>query len=100
MNGQCRKPAAARRACAAIRFAWTERAVLIRTAKYLGTCRKAVPWYLKALAVAALAMKCMPLDFGLDETLFAVIGLLLYRRQRMLLRACWHAAQMDIGGTR
>lgn len=78
------------------RWVWANRRTLIRTAKYLGTCRKAVPWYLKAVVVLALVIKCLPVDFGIDETLLAAVGAVLWWRHRPLLMACYRAAQLDV----
>ena len=61
----------------------------IHAAKYLPTVRSAVPWYIWPLLAVASAVKAMPVDFGVDEVLFALIA---WRRPD-LLRALYREAQ-------
>lgn len=78
------------RAKAVIR--WASQAA--RTCRYLWTCRAAIPWPVKALLAMAMVIKCLPLDFGVDEALTAIAVLLLQRFRPGLIRACWQAASL------
>lgn len=80
-------PAQARRR--AVTFART----CVRAAKYLPTVRRAVPWYVWPVLGLASAVKCMPLDFGADETLFAIAFALIAWRRPGLLKALYREAQ-------
>lgn len=72
--------------------------VAIGTAKYLATCREALPRWLRALLGVALVCTCLPgvPDFGLDEAIYLVAGTVIWLRHRPLLRACWRAAQLEV----
>lgn len=73
--------------------------VAIGTAKHLGTCRAALPKWMRALLAVALFCTCLPgvPDLGLDEAIYLVVGTVLWVRHRPLLRACWRAAQLEAG---
>ena len=65
----------------------------VHAARYLPTVRGALPWYLWPLLAVASAAKAMPVDFGVDEVLFALaFGLIAWRRPG-LLRALYREAQ-------
>src|SRR5260370_36694010 len=64
-----------------------------RTCRFLWTVRAAIPWPVKILLVVAMAVKCLPLDFGVDETLTAIAVVILHWMRPGLMRACWRAAR-------
>jgi hypothetical protein len=41
-----------------------------------------------------MAIKCLPVDFGVDEALTVVAVLLLCRLRPGLMKACWRAAKI------
>jgi hypothetical protein len=65
----------------------------VHAARYLPTVRRAVPWYVWPLLAVASAVKALPVDFGVDEALFAVAFALIAWRRPGLLRALYHEAQ-------
>lgn len=71
--------------------------LLIRAAKFLYTVRAALPKWMRGLLSVAIFCTCLPgvPDFGLDETIYTVVGLLLWFRYRPLLRVIWHAAELE-----
>lgn len=71
---------------------------LVMLAKYVGTCRQALPRPMRWALAVALFCTCLPgiPDMGLDETIYAVVGALLWWRHRRLVRTCWHAAVMEV----
>jgi hypothetical protein len=83
----------------AARFAWwaathpvTFGRTATRAAKLLPTVRHAIPrWIWPILGLAAL-VKCLPLDFGADETLFAVALVLIAITRPGLIPALWAEA--------
>jgi hypothetical protein len=84
-----RAPDIARAARQARLFAVT----CIHAAKYLPTVRRAVPWYIWPLLAIATAVKAVPVDFGVDEALFALAFALIAWRRPGLLRALYREAQ-------
>ena len=71
--------------------------IAVRTAKYLHTCRDALPRWLVWLLRAAMVLTCLPgvPDLGIDELIYLVAGTVIWFRHRALLRACWRAAQLE-----
>lgn len=69
-------------------------AVAGRTARYLWTVRAAIPWPVRVILAVAMAIKCLPFDFGVDETLTVVAAVILQRTRPGLLKACVRAAQV------
>lgn len=71
--------------------------LLIRAAKYLFTVRAALPAWMRWLLVIALpaTMALGVPDFGLDETIYVVVFLVLWFRHRRLIRVIWHAAELE-----
>src|SRR5258707_248530 len=69
-------------------------AVAGRTCRFLWTVRAAIPWPVKILLVVAMAVKCLPLVFGVDESLTAIAVVILHWMRPGLMRACWRAAQI------
>lgn len=71
---------------------------IIQAAKYLATCRAALPRWMQALLGVALVCTCLPgvPDFGLDEAIYVVIGMVLWFRYRPLLRVVWAAARLEV----
>ena len=65
----------------------------VRAVKLLPTVRRAVPAYVWPVLGLAAAVKCLPLDMGADETLFAVAALLILWRRPGLLEALYREAQ-------
>ena len=65
----------------------------VQAAKYLPTVRRAVPWYIWPLLATALAVKALPVDFGVDEALFAAAFALIAWRRPGLLRALYREVQ-------
>ena len=65
-----------------------------RTCRYLWTARAAIPWPVKVLLGLAMAIKCLPLDFGTDELLTVLAVLLLNRLRPGLVKVCWQAAKV------
>jgi hypothetical protein len=64
----------------------------MHAAKHLPTVRRALPWYTLPIVVLAALIKCLPLDFGLDETLFSIAFVLVLWRRPGLLEALYHEA--------
>ena len=64
----------------------------VHAAKMLPTVRHALPWYVWPVLGLAAAVKCLPLDFGLDETLFAIAFALVLWQRPGLLEALYHEA--------
>lgn len=62
-------------------------------AKMLPTVRRALPWYVLPIVILAAAVKCLPLDFGADEALFAVAFALVLWKRPGLLEALYREAQ-------
>jgi len=79
----------AARARRAVRFART----CVRAAKLLPSVHQAVPRYVWPILALAAVVKCMPLDFGADETLFAVAFALIAWKRPGLLKALYREAQ-------
>ena len=73
----------------AMRFAVT----CVHAATYLPTVRRALPWYMWPLLAVASAAKAVPVDFGVDEALFALAFALIAWRRPGLLRALYREAQ-------
>lgn len=72
---------------------WRFARTCVHAARLLPAVRRAVPWYVwPVLAVAAL-VKCLPLDFGTDEALFALAFALIWWRRPGLLNALYREAQ-------
>jgi hypothetical protein len=73
--------------------------VVTTTGKYLFAVRAALPWYVRCLVMLTVAVKVvtapLPVDGGVDELLMALTGAILWFRHRMLVRACWRAAQLE-----
>lgn len=71
--------------------------LLINAAKFLITVRAALPKWMRGLLAVAIFFTCLPgvPDFGIDETIYTVIGMLLWFRYRPLLRVIWHAAELE-----
>jgi hypothetical protein len=65
-----------------------------RTCRYLWTVRAAIPLPVRLLLGLAMAVKCLPLDFGADETLTILAVLLLNKLRPGLVKACWRAAAL------
>ena len=65
-----------------------------RTCRYLWAVRAAIPWPVKVMLAVAMAIKCLPLDFGVDETLTALAVLILNKVRPGLMKACYRAAQL------
>ncbi len=65
----------------------------VHAAKYLPTVRRALPWYIWPLLAIASAVKALPVDFGIDEALFAAAFALIAWRRPGLLRALYREAQ-------
>ena len=65
----------------------------VHAAKLLPTVRHALPWYVWPIVVLAALVKCLPLDFGADETLFAIAFALVLWKRPGLLEALYHEAQ-------
>jgi hypothetical protein len=65
----------------------------VHAAKYLPTVRRALPWYIWPLLAIASAVKALPVDFGVDEALFAAAFALIAWRRPGLLRALYREAQ-------
>lgn len=70
-------------------------------ARYLVTCRNALPRWLRALLAVAMVCTLLPAvpDFGLDEGIYALGAALLWWRHRPLLRVCLRAATLEADGT-
>ena len=64
----------------------------VHAAKMLPTVRKALPWWVWPILGLATAVKMLPLDFGADETLFAVAFLLILWQRPGLLEALYREA--------
>jgi hypothetical protein len=64
------------------------------TARYLWMCRAAIPWPVKIILGVAMLLKCLPVDFGSDETLTVIAILLLRVLRPGLATVCYRAAQM------
>jgi hypothetical protein len=73
----------------AVRFTRT----CVRAAKLLTTVHQAVPRYVWPILGLAALVKCLPLDFGADETLFAIAFALIAWRRPGLLKALYREAQ-------
>ena len=73
--------------------------VATSTGKHLFAVRAAIPWWLRSLVWLTVIVKVitapLPVDGGVDEFLMAVTAGLLWWRHRMLIRACWRAAQLE-----
>jgi len=65
----------------------------VHAAGYLAAVRRAVPWYVWPLLAIASAVKALPVDFGVDEALFAAAFALIAWRRPGLLRALYREAQ-------
>lgn len=65
---------------------------IVRMAKLLPTVARAVPRYVWPIFAAAALIKCFPLDFGIDETLFVVGLALIVRKRPGLVRVLWREA--------
>jgi hypothetical protein len=65
-----------------------------RTCRFLWTVRRAIPWPVRLILGVAMAVKCLPLDMGVDEFLALVAVVLLNVMRPGLMRACWKAAEM------
>ena len=65
----------------------------VHAAKLLPTVRKALPWYVLPIVILATLVKCLPLDFGADETLFAIAFALVLWKRPGLLDALYREAQ-------
>lgn len=88
-----RRARLARFARSTARHPLTTAQTCIRAAKLLPTVRQAVPGYVWPILALAAAVKCLPLDFGADETLFAAAFLLILWQRPGLLEALYHEAQ-------
>jgi hypothetical protein len=64
----------------------------LHAVKLLPTVRRAVPWYVWPLLALAAAVKCLPVDFGADETLFILAAVIIVWRRPGLLRALYREA--------
>ena len=73
--------------------AWRFTRTCTRAAKLLPTVRQAVPWYVWPILGLAAAVKCLPVDFGADETLFAIAFALIAWKRPGLLKALYREAQ-------
>jgi len=71
--------------------------LFIRAAKYLFLVRAALPKWMRWLIAVALpfTMALGIPDFGFDEAIYTVLALALWFRHRTLLRAVWHAAELE-----
>jgi hypothetical protein len=65
-----------------------------RTCRYLWTARAAIPLPVRLLLGLAMAVKCVPLDFGADEALTVLAVVLLNRMRPGLVKTCWRAAAL------
>jgi hypothetical protein len=72
------------------RAARTARTV-VKAAKYLGTCRRAMPRWLSVLLVIGL----LPVPGPFDEAVLVAAAAVLWFRYRPLVRVCWRAAQLE-----
>ena len=72
---------------------WRFARTCVHAAKLLPTVRRAVPWYCWPILGLAAAVKCLPLDFGTDEALFAIAFALIAWRRPGLLKALYREAQ-------
>ena len=68
-------------------------AACVHAAKYLPTVRRALPWYIWPLIAVAVAVKALPVDFGVDEMLFTLAFAVIAWRRPGLLRALYREAQ-------
>lgn len=68
--------------------------VAARTARFLWTVRAAIPWPVRVILGLAMIIKCLPLDFGADETLTVIAAVILHKTRPGLMRACVRAAQV------
>lgn len=73
----------------AVRFTRT----CVRAAKLLTTVHQAVPRYVWPVLGLAALVKCLPLDMGMDEALFAIAFALIAWRRPGLLKALYREAQ-------
>lgn len=82
-----------------VRSALVLAATALVAASYLFAVRQALPRWVRGLVVLTIAVKVittpLPFDGGIDEVLMAVTGMVLWFRHRTLVRACWHAAEME-----
>jgi len=76
-----------------VRLATVFSVTCVHAAKYLPTVRRALPWYVWPLLAIALAVKALPVDFGVDEALLAVAFALIAWRRPGLLRALYREAR-------
>lgn len=65
-----------------------------RTCRYLWAVRAAIPWPVRVMLALAMIIKCLPVDFGIDETITALAVIILRRMRPGLMRACVRAAQI------
>jgi len=76
-----------------IKAAWCFTRTCVHAAKLLPTVRRAIPAYVWPILGLAMLAKCMPLDMGTDEALFALAFALIAWRRPGLLKALYREAQ-------
>lgn len=73
-------------------------------AKLLFAVRRALPWWLRGIALLTVGVKIvttpLPFDGGVDEFLMLVTLALLWWRRRALVKACWHEAKAAVPSAR
>jgi hypothetical protein len=74
--------------------AWRFAGTVAHTFRFLWCVRAAMPWPVRVILAAAMVIKCMPLDFGADETLTLIAAVILHFTRPGLMKACIRAAQL------